>query len=125
MIGRIFLPSGFACLTRGPYILAYVLLHVIYFAVAFNVDEFLVPLVLCMLLYTYLKVNINAQRGRDSGLKARYVVILSVLIYLGCAVMGFFFGDDCASLAVRINIGFDLLVFFMFLLAPTQLKTTN
>jgi hypothetical protein len=100
-------------------------LHLIYFVIAFNLDEFPILLLLCMLIYTYLKVNINAQRGRDSGLKGRYVVLPSVVIYLGCGVLGFFFGADCASIGVRINISFDMLVFFVFLLAPTQLKTTN
>lgn len=125
MTGRIFLPSAEARLTRGPYILAYVLLHLIYFVIAFNLDEFPILLLMCMLIYTYLKVNINAQRSRDSGLKGRYVVLPSVVIYLGCGVLGFFFGADCASIGVRINISFDMLVFFVFLLAPTQLKTTN
>ncbi|MGY5959024.1 DUF805 domain-containing protein [Kosakonia sp. BK9b] len=125
MIRSIFLPSGNTCLTRGPYILTFILLHIIYLTIALNLDEWPIVLLICMLVYTWVKVNINAQRSRDSGAKARYVVTASIVVYLVSAVLGYFFGADCASLAYKLNIGFDLLVFLIFTLAPTQLKTTN
>lgn len=35
MLSKVFLPSGKTCLGRGPYILIFVVLHVIYLTVAF------------------------------------------------------------------------------------------
>lgn len=128
MFGRIFLPSGKSTLARGPYILIYLLLHVIFFIAFFSVTGIPVLPLLILLLYTWVKVNINAQRCRDSGGKGRYVVILSLLAYLAAIVVastGFAMDDDCMLLGIRIYFGFDGFVFFIFLLAPTQLKTTN
>lgn len=125
MLSKVFLPSGKTCLGRGPYILIFVVLHVIYLTVAFQLDEMPTLFLLSFLLFTYIKININAQRARDSGLKGRYVVIPSLIIYLASAVLGYFFGEDCTSLGVKIGNGFDLLVFFIFLLAPGQQKTTR
>lgn len=125
MMSRIFLPSGKTRLMRGPYILIYILLHVIYLSLAFNLDEHPVILLLCMLLYTYLKVNINAQRSRDSGLKARYVIITSIMIYSASTVLGFFFGAECESIAIKLSNGFDFLVFLLLLLAPTHDKPAD
>lgn len=120
MISRIFLPSGKTRLMRGPYILIYILLHIIYLSLAFNLDERPIILLLSMLLFTYLKLNINAQRTRDSGLKARYVIIPSVLIYLASIGLGFFFGAECESMAVKLSNGFDFLLFLILVLAPTH-----
>ena len=119
----IIFPSGETRLMRLPYILIYILLHVIYISLAFNLDERPIILLLCMLLFTYLKVNINAQRTRDSGLKARFVVIPSIVIYLASSVLGYFFGAECESLAVRLSNGFDFLLFLILILAPTQEKS--
>lgn len=120
MISRIFLPSGKTRLMRGPYILIYILLHIIYLSLAFNLDEHPIILLLSMLLFTYLKLNINAQRTRDSGLKAHYVIIPSVLIYLASVGLGFFFGAECESMAVKLSNGFDFLLFLILVLAPTH-----
>ena len=120
MISRIFLPSGKTRLMRGPYILIYILLHIIYLSLAFNLDERPIILLLSMLLFTYLKLNINAQRTRDSGLKDRYVIIPSVLIYLASVGLGFFFGAECESMAVKLSNGFDFLLFLILVLAPTH-----
>ncbi|MGK9174446.1 hypothetical protein KXR87_14620 [Yokenella regensburgei] len=120
MMRRIILPSGKKRLMRRPYIVLYILLHVIFLSLAFNLDERPIILLSCMVLFTYLKVNINAQRTRDSGLKARYVVIPSVVIYLASAGLGFFFGAECESLAVKVGNGFDFLLFLILLLAPTH-----
>ncbi|MBV8876023.1 MAG: hypothetical protein JO014_25235 [Metakosakonia sp.] len=123
MMRSIIFPSGETRLMRLPYILIYILLHVIYLSLAFNLDERPIILLLCMLLFTYLKVNINAQRTRDSGLKARFVVIPSIVIYLASSVLGYFFGAECESLAVRLSNGFDFLLFLILILAPTQEKS--
>lgn len=123
MMRSIIFPSGETRLMRLPYILIYILLHVIYISLAFNLDERPIILLLCMLLFTYLKVNINAQRTRDSGLKARFVVIPSIVIYLASSVLGYFFGAECESLAVRLSNGFDFLLFLILILAPTQEKS--
>ncbi|WOZ77308.1 hypothetical protein [Kosakonia sacchari] len=125
MIRRIFLPSGKTCLARGPYILIFLLLHILFLMVAFNVAELPVLPLVCFLLYTYLKLNINAQRCRDSGAKGRYVVIFSLLVYLASlavAATGVVSDVECVSLGIRIYFGYDVLVFFVFMLAPTQLK---
>lgn len=120
MISRIFLPSGKTRLMRGPYILIFILLHIIYLSLAFSLDERPIILLLSMLLFTYLKLNINAQRTRDSGLKARYVIIPSVFIYLASVGLGFFFGAECESMAVKLSNGFDFLLFLILVLAPTH-----
>lgn len=128
MLGRIFLPSGKTCLARGPYILIYLLLHVVFFIAFFSLAGTPVLPLLLLLLYNWVKVNINAQRLRDSGLKGRYMVILSVLAYLVAVVAaatGFALSDDCMLLGIRIYFGFDSVVFLILVLAPTQLKTTN
>ena len=62
MTGRIFLPSAEARLTRGPYILAYVLLHLIYFVIAFNLDKFPILLLLCMLIYKPLSPILHGRK---------------------------------------------------------------
>lgn len=120
MISRIFLPSGKTRLMRGPYILIFILLHIIYLSLAFSLDERPIILLLSILLFTYLKLNINAQRTRDSGLKARYVIIPSVFIYLASVGLGFFFGAECESMAVKLSNGFDFLLFLILVLAPTH-----
>lgn len=128
MFGRIFLPSGKTCLARGPYILSYLLLHVIFFILFFCATGIPVLPLLLLVLYNWVKININAQRLRDSGQKGRYMVILSVLAYLVAIIVascGFVRSEDCMLLGVRIYFGFDAFVFFILILAPGQLKTTS
>ena len=125
MLRRIFLPSGKTCLARGPYILTFLLLHILFLTIAFNVASLPVLPLGCFVLYTYLKLNTNAQRFRDSGLKGRNIVILSLVFYLISLVVaayGIVDDEECVSLGIRIYFGFDVMVFFILMLAPTQLK---
>ncbi|WP_231564349.1 hypothetical protein [Enterobacter sp. Bisph1] len=125
MFRRIFLPSGKTCLARGPYILTFLLLHILFLTIAFNVASLPVLPLVCLVLYTYLKLNTNAQRFRDSGQKGRYIVIISLLVYvvaLGITRANITSDDDCLNLGIRIYFGYDLLVFVFFMLAPTQLN---
>ena len=128
MIRRIFLPSGNTFLARGPYILSFLLLHVIFLTALFSLANISIVPLLCILLYTYVKININAQRCRDSGAKGRYVVIASILVYLVSLVVagaGFVADDDCMLIGFRIYCTYDVLLFFFFMLAPTEVKTAN
>ncbi len=57
-----------------------------------------------------VKININAQRCRDSGGKARYIVIASILVYFASLVvagLGYVGDDDCMLLGVRIYCAYD------------------
>ncbi|XTZ38416.1 hypothetical protein ACQYRI_21335 [Salmonella enterica] len=125
MIRNIFLPSGKTSLSRAPYILFYILLHIIYLTIVFNLDESPVPFLLCIIAFAFLKMNINAQRARDSGIKARYVVIPSLLVYFGAAIVGYAADEEYVNAAIKINNGFDCIVFLMLVLAPTQQKLNN
>lgn len=125
MIRRIFLPSGKTCLMRGSYILIFLLLHIIFLLAFFSLVGIPVVPLLCILIYTWVKININAQRCRDSGGKARYIVISSILVYFASLVvagLGYVGDDDCMLLGVRIYFAYDGLVFFFLMLAPTQIK---
>ncbi|MFS2148897.1 hypothetical protein [Kosakonia cowanii] len=128
MIRRIFWPTGKACLARKPYFLTFMLLHIVFLIAMVSVAKLPILPLLCLLVYTWVKININAQRCRDSGLKGRYVVILSILVYLISPVVsaaGFVLDDEYLLLGAQIYIWFDGLVFFMFMFAPTEVKTAN
>lgn len=118
VIRKIITPTGKLELTQKPYIILTLIIYVMQITTAA-----IVPFpwaVAPLLMFTYLHVNINAQRARDSGIKGRYIVLLSIAVYILSTILIFFFGDDCQSVGIKINLGFDLSLCLILAIAPSK-----
>lgn len=117
ILRKIITPTGALELTQKPYIILTFLIYIIQFTLLATVSAELLQLSL-LLFASYLHINMNAQRIRNSGLRARYMIILSIMIYVLSAILIHIFGDDCESIGIKLNVGYDLLLIFILAIAP-------
>jgi len=121
---KIIIPTTTSELTRKPYILFTALLYTVQLLLLIVSDSKTFKLTL-ILVFTYLHINISAQRARNSGLQARYVVILSLVVYILSTILIGIYGNDCMSIGARTNLVFDITLIFLLALAPPAPSIEN